>query len=287
MSAAGYAAPRSLDEAVGLLANNPSARVLAGGQRLLIEPARSAFRDALLVDLGRIRELSGIEPGADGSLKVGAMTTLGALAMDATARSSYPALCEAARSMGDVQTRNSATVGGSVLSGDPEAVLPAAVMAFDATLHLAALGGTRTVSLADVPTSLGTGLLAAGEVITAVTLPAAPKQSGSGSAIFLNPATLHALCGVVAVVTLDGTGGVAACRIALAGATDEPRRLQGAEAALTGQRPSPDSLAAASARSADGITFRSDVSASADYRAHLTRVLVKRALTRALERAAR
>ena len=286
MSAAGYAAPRSLDEAVGLLTNNPGSRVLAGGQRLLLEPARHRAADVLLVDLGRIPELAGIEHGSDGSVKIGAMTTLSAVAMDANLRSNFPALAEAARSMGDVQTRNRATMGGSVLSGDPESVLPAAVMAFGATLHLTSMGGTRTLSLAEMPTSLTARVLKPGEVITAVSLPATEKRTGSGSAIFQNPATLHAVCAVIAAVTLERNGAVATCRIALAGASDAPQRLQSVEAALSGQKPTSDNIAAACARSADGLTFRSDVSASADYRAHLTRVLVKRAVTRALERAA-
>src|SRR3954464_8923126 len=134
-SSAGYAAPTSLDDALWLLANNPDARVLARGHGLLVEPARRQIASALLVDLRKVPGLTGIQRDASGGVKIGAMTTLSAIAADAGLRKTYPAFALAADTTGDPQMRNRATLGGSLASSDPEADLPALALALDATLE--------------------------------------------------------------------------------------------------------------------------------------------------------
>src|SRR5262249_51955981 len=110
MTADGYVAPRSVDEAVALLAKNPQARLLAGGHNLLVEPGRRTLAGSLLVDLGRIPALAGIDRQSDGTVKIGAMTTLSQLAADKAIRAAWPALADAVGSLGDAQLRNRATV---------------------------------------------------------------------------------------------------------------------------------------------------------------------------------
>lgn len=282
MTGDGYAAPRSVDEAVALLAKNPGARVLAGGHNLLVEPGRRALAGALLVDLGRIDALAGIRPQKDGRLEIGAMTTLAAIAASDAIRAAYPAFAEAARSMGDAQMRNRATLGGSLASSDPEAALPALALALDATIQVTGPRGARTVGAADAPPRMPLG---SGEVITAVALPAPAPRSGVAYVSCANAATLHALCGIAASVTLAQDGTVSACRVAVTGATERPERLAGVEQALAGRAMSAEALAAAANAAGTGQAFRGDLFASADYRAHLARVLTGRALKQAIERA--
>jgi carbon-monoxide dehydrogenase medium subunit len=284
MSSAGYAAPRSLDEAVALLAQNPGARVLAGGGQLLVEPGRHAIAGSLLVDLGRIEGLAGIEQAKDGSLRIGAMTTLASLAASGPVAAAYPALVEAARSTGDAQARNRASVAGSIVSGDPDAQLPALAMALGAALHVQGPKGTRTIPVDDGPPRHPLG---AGEVIVAVSIPAAGQRGGVGCAAVRNPATLGAVCCVAASVTLDGAGAVANCRVALTGATSRLERLTAVEQAMAGHTPDAEAIAAAAAAAGKGLTFRDDLFGSGGYRAHLARVLTARALRQAVERSGR
>ena len=279
-----YAAPRSVEEAVTLLAKNTGARVLAGGHSLLVEPGRSSVGDALLVDLGRIDGLGGISRENDGSLRTGAMTTLATLAASDVVVAAYPVLAEAARACGDAQLRNRATLGGSLASADPEAALPALALALDARVELTGPAGPRTLPVAEW---LDRGPGAAGEVITAVLWPAAVPRSGVAYVMVRNPATLHALCGVAASVRLAEDRTVSACRAAVTGATARPQRMPVVEQALDGRPVENDTLSTAAAAAGSGLVMRGDLFASADYRAHLTRVLTRRALQQALEQAQR
>ena len=284
MTSAGYTAPKSLDEAVSLLAKNPDARVLAGGHALLVEPGRSRVAKSLLVDLRKVPGLAGIDHDASGGVKIGAMTTLSAIAADAGLRKTYPALAEAADATGDPQLRNRATLGGSIVTSDPEADFPALALALGATIQVTGPKGARSVSADDF--FGGKAPLAAGDVVTAVVLPAPAARTGTAYEAVRNPSTLGPICGVVATVTLGADGAVSASRVALAGAAERPTRLAGAEKAATGKKAG-DAAAAAGAAAGDGTTMRGDLFASADYRKHLTRVLTERAVKQALDRAGR
>jgi carbon-monoxide dehydrogenase medium subunit len=285
MSSAGYAAPKSLDEAVSLLSKNPAARVLAGGHGLLVEPGRSRVATALLVDLRKVPGLASIEKDGSGGVKIGAMTTLAAIAADAGLKKTYPALALAAEMTGDPQMRNRATLGGSLASSDPEADLPALALVLDATIHIHGPKGARTSKADDF--FGGKTPLAAGDVITAVVLPAPAARSGTAYEAVRNPSTLAPLCGVVASVTLGTDGAVTASRIAVAGAAERATRLAGAEKAVVGKKSGDATAAAAGAAAGDGTTMRGDLFASADYRKHLTRVLTERAIKQAFDRAGR
>ena len=285
MSSFGYAAPQNLDDAVALLAQ-PGARALAGGHRLLVEPQRSRLAGSLLVDLRKIPRLSGIELQADGGFEIGAMTTLAAIAGHAGVRESCAALAEAALNTEDAQIRNRATLGGSLAFADPEAEPAAPVIAWNAQLQIAGPEGSRPLAAEDLITGPFQTALRPGEVIVAVRMPAAGERSGSAYERFRHPATLRAICGIAVSVTLSAKGAVDACRVAVTGATAQPARLRAMENALAGRQPTAEVLSAAAAAAGEGLAFRGDHFASADYRRHLTRVLAGRALKRAVERAA-
>jgi carbon-monoxide dehydrogenase medium subunit len=284
MSSFEYAAPRSLDEAISLLTKNANARALAGGHRLLVEPERSRLPGHLLVDLGKIPGLAGIMPDG-GGLNIGSMTTLAALASDDGVRKSYPALAEAARVTEDAQQRNRATLGGSLALADPEADLPAPVLALEARINIAGARGSRTLAADELITAAYRTALAPGEVIESIALPRLGERTGSAYERFKHPATLRAICGVAASVTLSDAGAITAARVALTGAADRPARLRQVEQALEGRQPA-DALIAAAQLAGSGLTFRADHFASAEYRRHLARVITERALRRAIERAA-
>ena len=174
MTSAGYAAPQTLSDAVALLGANASARLLAGGTGLLVGPSRAKLASSMLVDLRKVPGLSSIEAGGQG-LKIGAMTTLRALAASDAVRGSHPALAEAVLLTGDAQARARATVGGSLggsTSGDTD--LAALLIALGASVEITGSGGSRTVAVEDLLASS----LERGEIITAVTVP----QAAAGTA---------------------------------------------------------------------------------------------------------
>jgi carbon-monoxide dehydrogenase medium subunit len=274
-----YAAPRSLDEAVTLLTKNQGARVLAGGHTLLLEPSRSQMRDALLVDLRLVPGLAGIS-AADGGLRIGAMTTLSDLAADPRVRKSYGVLAEIAAHTGDVQSQNRATLGGNLANPDPDNEFPAIAVLLAATIEVAGKKA-RTVDADDFLS--GRAALAAGEIITALNLPARLPRTGVAYIAHRNPATRTPICGVGVGVALGEGGTVTSSRVVLVGAADRPTRLSNVEKQLT--KASVADAGRAAARAGDGATMRTDLFASADYRKHLTGVLTERALNQALERA--
>lgn len=265
-----YQAPSTLDDA-SRLAAQPGAVVLAGGQSLITELKRGALRPSLVVDLRRIESLR--SSGDDGW---GAMVTLDELAPGAPS-----ALTDALAAIRDPQVRNRATIGGSVALVHQGADLPAVALALGAVITITGPGGPRSIEAAEFVSAP----LAAGEIVTAVRIPAAPPRSGSAYEKLPNPGSGYAICGVAAAVTLSTDGTVEAAAVGLAGAGPTALALTATAAALVGGRGTEDEVAKAAASAADGLKFPSDLAAPADYRAHLTRVLTARALRRAIRRA--
>ncbi len=317
-----YHAPDTLDEVLALLAEHgDAAKVLAGGQSLIPTMNFRLAQPAVLVDLNGLVGLSGIEAGgvagtpgdvggpgrvaggAGGSdvtadtagrapsgtghkhLTIGAMTRQRAAERSDLVRDMCPLLHETMPHIAHPQIRNRGTVGGSVAHADPAAELPAVMLALDAALHLRGGGGARTVPARDFFTGLFATALAPDEVLVGIRLPTQP--AGTGTA-FMEVSRRHgdyALVGVAAWVHLvDGTCDTA--RVALLSVGDGPVLAESAARALVAQTPSHQAVrAAAHAAATADIDPPSDIHASADYRRHLTSVLVRRALTVAFERA--
>lgn len=280
-----YATPKSLDEAVAMLQKNGQARLLAGGHTLLKQLKTHQIKPNLLVDLRQIPGLKGIgrRSGEDG-LFIGAMVTCAELAAHLEAQANCQALVEAANSIGDAQVRNWSSLGGNLADGDPTADLAAAALALEATLYVVGPYGSRTIGadeffIGPFDTALR------GEIIKELKFPAVPARSGSAYEKIKNPANSYPICGVAVAVTLTEQNSVAKCRVAVTGVTAHPTRLRQVEAALEKVEATAKNIAVAAEHVTTDLTFVSDLFASDEYRAHLTRVLTERALTRAIERA--
>lgn len=276
-----YVAPDSIEEAVSLLHTKPGAKLLAGGQSLLLDMTQQRASPSLLIDLRRTRGLRGIHAARnDGGVQIGAMTTCTEIAASALIRDGFTALAEAAESIGDMQVRNACTLGGNLAYNDPGADLPAAVLALDATIYAMGPKGERAIPAEKLFLAAYKTSLAPDEIITKVIIPPHPAGGRSAYEKFKNPANGYAICGVAASLVRSGGGTATGCRVAVAGATGSAARLHVVEAALGGKVPTPGSIAAAAARAADGLQCISDLHASAEYRAHLITSLTERALTR-------
>jgi carbon-monoxide dehydrogenase medium subunit len=279
-AAFGYERPSSLDEAVGLLARDGDAKVLAGGQSLLpLLKLRLAATDRL-IDIGRIRELRGINELADGGLAIGALTTYRDL-LDSPAAMRYQCLAEAVPDIGDVQVRNRGTVGGSIAHADPASDLPAVMLALGATIHARSSGGERTIPADEFFMGPFQTALRDDEILTEIRLPGAAEAIGSAYRSLTQLASGYSIVGVAAVVARSG-GSISMAQIGVTGAGEVAYRATAVERALIGSDGSADAIAAAAAHAAEGQTVASDIHADAEYRARMAQVFVRRAVEGAL-----
>ncbi len=281
-----YVAPQTLDEAVELLNNNAGSLPLAGGHSLLPEMKRRRVEPTLLVDLRKISELQGVRHrDGKGGFSIGAMTTFAALAADRNIQEHYLALAEALRILGDPQLRNRGTIGGNLAAADPTADLPAVMLAFDATINLVDSTGPRAIPVNEYLSRPGSRAARTDEILTSIDLPAASAATGSAYEKLKHNASYAAISGVAVRIVRASDGTASQCRVAVTGATEYPVRLTAVEAALENRRATAEHIADAASLASQGASFRSDLIGSAEYRAHLTRVLAERALKRAVEQA--
>lgn len=280
-----YQAPASLDEALALLSQHGDrAKVLAGGHSLLPLMKLRLAAPELLIDIGRIPELAGIRE-ADGGLVIGAGTTYRMVQDSALIRERFPLVREAAEVVGDQQVRNRGTIGGALAHADPASDMPAVMLALNAELTLVRQGGRRTLPIGEFLVDALTTALQPGELLTEIRLPALPARSGTAYVKYPHPASGYAVVGVAAVLALDAQGRCSDVRVGITGASSKAYRARAVEQALAGQAPTEQNIAAAAERAAEGVEMNSDLFASAEYRAHLTRVFARRALALAAQRA--
>ncbi len=274
----------SVQEALKLLVENPDAKLLAGGHSLIPAMKLRLATPSALIDISRIPELSGIRDAGD-RIVIGAMTRYDDIQRSDLVQRVLPILPEAINVIGDLQVRNMGTIGGSLAHADPAADLPAVVLALGAEIKAVGPNGERTIPADQFFVDLFTTALQPNEILNEVAFPKPPARTGMSYQKFANPASGYAVVGAAAVVTLGEDGKVSAVRVGVTGAGPYAVRRENVEQALVGKEPTAEAIEAASQLASDGMTFNSDIFASEEYRAHLTRVFVKRALTQAVQRA--
>jgi carbon-monoxide dehydrogenase medium subunit len=280
-----YVAPESLEEAVGLLGERgDEAKVLAGGQSLVPLLALRLAAPRLLIDLNRVPGLDGV--ALDGrTLSIGALARHRDVELHPGLRDRCPMLFEGVSSIGHVSIRNRGTVGGSIAHADPAAEWPSLVLALDGEVDVRSRRGERAVAAADLFETYFTTTLEPDEVVTGVRLRLPEGRVGSA---WLELARRHgdfAIAGVGALLSLADDGTVEDVRVALIGVRDTAIRSAAAEATLRGATPDEEAFAAAAEAIEPEIEPVSDLHGSSDYRRHVAKVLVRRALARAWRRA--
>ena len=264
MHAFRYHRASSANDAAAAVAKNAEARYLAGGQSLVQAMKLRLSSPSDLVDLGGIKELTGIK--VEGSaVTIGAMTRHAEVAGSADVKKANPALAALAGMIGDRQVRNMGTLGGALANSDPAADYPAAVLALGATINT----NKRKIAADDFFKGLFETALQPGELITSVTFPAAKRAAYTK---FKNPASRFAIVGVFVA---DMGNGV---RVAVTGAGACAFRSKELEAALSKSF----TVEAAAAVKVSDKGLNTDLHASAEYRAHLVTVMAKRAVQQAL-----
>jgi CO/xanthine dehydrogenase FAD-binding subunit len=274
----------STSEALALLAEHGNdAKPLAGGQSLIPAMNFRLARPAVLVDMNPAADMSGIELQPDGSLRIGAMTRQQAVERSTVVAAHAPLLAEAMPWIAHTQIRTRGTMGGSVAHADPAAELPAVFAALGARYQLRSLHRDRWIAAELFATGLFETALAPGELVTIIEIPAAAPRTGCA---FVEMARRHgdfALAGVACTVTLDESGLCSGARVALFGIGDGPVVSQAASH-LIGAMPDEGVIREAAGAIESELDPPTDIHASAAYRKHLSVVLVRRALTSAVQR---
>lgn len=280
-----YRRPTSLAEALRLLAAHADeAKLLAGGHSLIPTMKLRLATPAMLIDIGRLNELSGMREQS-GTLIIGAGTTHYAMATSALVQQRCPLLAETAAAIGDVQVRNRGTIGGSIAHADPAADWPAAILAVDAQIKLVHAGGERLVVAADFFVDMLTTVMDSNEILTEIHVPVNPARTGGAYLKALQPASGFALTGAAAQITLGAHNTVQQVALGITGISGKAYRASATEQALRGQAATAEAVAQAANHATDGVEAMGDIHASAEYRLHLTRVYARRALQQALSRA--
>jgi aerobic carbon-monoxide dehydrogenase medium subunit len=277
-----YTAPKSLDEALHLLANG--AKPLAGGMSLIPMMKLRLAAPEHLVDLRALKDLNYIRE-TGGELHIGATASHYDVESSPLLRQKCPLLAETAAAIGDVQVRNMGTIGGSVAHADPAADYPAALQALEAKLVLQGTKSQRTVSAADFFVDAFTTALQPGEILREVIVPVDDTRTGTSYQKMAQPASGFAIVGVAARVRQSG-GKFTFVRLGVTGLSNRAYRATASEKALEGKSTSSADIQTAAALVAEGIDANSDLHASADYRRHLAVVYAARALKTALSRTA-
>ncbi len=260
-----YQRPTSRDAAKSAAAGADT-RYLAGGQSLIQAMRMRLSQSERLVDLGAVADLKGIK-AENGGVTIGAMATHASVASNADVKKLLLSLAELAGGIGDPMVRNMGTIGGSIANADPAACYPAAVLGLGATIHT----DRRTIKGDDFFTGLYETALQPGELITAVSFPAAQKAA---YVKYRQQASRFALIGVFVAQT---GGGV---RVAVTGAKGHAFRATEIENALA------KSFTAAVAKAVKMPTtdINADLHGSAEYRAAMISVIASRAVEAALAR---
>jgi CO/xanthine dehydrogenase FAD-binding subunit len=282
-----YDDPRTVEETIGLLAQHgDECKVLAGGQSLVPLMNFRLARPGRLIDINGVESLGRIRV-ENGRLQLGAMVRHAHVEHSNDIAARWPLLHEAIGWVGHSQIRNRGTVGGSVVHADPAAELPCAFAALDARFHVLSKRGPRVLGWDQLFVSEFTTSLAPDELLTAVEVP--PQDPSTGVA-FVEFARRHgdfALGGAAVTLTNGRDGKCTAATIALLSAGPRPERAVEAERMLVGTRVDEAGVKAAAGAAVQGLRPTGDLHGSSEYRVKLLRVMVERALTRALQRATR
>ena len=270
-----YAAPGSVDEAIRLLSEGGDAKLLAGGHSLLPLMKLRLAAPAMLVSLGKVPGLSGVER-SNGGWSIGAMTRHSELAKN----SELGVIAHSAGLIADQQVRNRGTIGGSIAHGDSAGDLPTVFLAAEGTVTAKGSNGEREIPATEMFKAYLTTAVGPDEVVTTVHMPSL-DGFGWGYEKFVRRSEDWAMVGVCALVKSNG-GTCEDVRVALTHMDQTPVRATATEEALRGQSLSPESIAQAAEQAAEGTNPPGDVNATPDYKRHLARVLTRRALTSAV-----
>jgi carbon-monoxide dehydrogenase medium subunit len=280
-----YFAPTTIDEALKLLdKHGDDCKILSGGHSLIPILKLRLAAPAVIIDIGRIKELKQIK--IDGNtIRIGANSTHAEIAASSDLKQHCPLLSETAAQVGDQQVRNRGTIGGSLTHADPAADWPAAILALNAEVVARSSKGERVIKASDFFVDVMTSAVQPNEIVTEIRV---PKPAQPQAAVYLKvpqSASGFAVVGVAAQLKINN-GKCEDVSIGVTGLAPKAFRAKSVEDALRGKSLDEATVGIAAAKAdADASDAMEDIHASGDYRRHLARVYARRAVQSAAARA--
>ena len=272
-----YQAPATLREAIDLLASNPEATVIAGGQSLMPVLAFRLATPSMLVDLRRVPGLGSIAVD-DSGVRLAARVRWRDIEDDRRLQTAHPLLRETITHVAHYQIRNRGTVGGSLAHADPAAELPGIAVTGDAEITLVGAAGTRTISAGEFFTGPLSTLRRRDEIITELQLPFWPADRRWAFREFAQRQGDFALAGIALFYDEDQDDRVRNAHVGVIGACNRPQRLTEVETMLNGHPIDDELIRQAAAIAAQTVDPPEDLHAGAAYRRALVATLVERGL---------
>lgn len=285
MPSPAFHAPDTVEDAVALLAADPSARPLGGGTDLIVQMRSGRAAPSAVVDLKRIAGLSGVQRDG-GRFVIGAATPCTALRNDAELCAAWPGVVEAANLIGSVQVRNRATMAGNLCNASPAADSVPALVAAGATCVVAGPSGTREIPVEAIPVSPGRTSLSAGEFVVEIRLPARAERAADAYLRSIPRTEMDiAVVGAAANLTFDADGTCTSARIALGAVAPTVVVVEAAGAAMVGTRLEEAALEAVAEAARAACNPIDDKRGTISYRRAMAGVLARRAVLIAAARA--
>ena len=276
--------PKTLDEATALLAQHgDEARIIAGGTAVVIMLKNRLIAPSAVISLGNLDELRYIANDPDGSLRIGAMTTLREVELSPVVRSSYPTLARTCRQVGNVRVRHAATMGGNLSEADYASDPPAVLMAAGARVKLRGARGAREVPLRGFFTGFYETVIGPDEILAELIVPPQPASMRSTYMKYVTRSSEDRPClGVAACMDTDADGVCRDLRVVVGAVAETPQEVEAAEKLAVGQRLGIDLIREIAEQYAAAIDPLSDLRGSAWYRKQMNRVFVRDAIEEAM-----
>jgi len=272
-----YHRPQSLRDALDQLSSSEDPKLLAGGHSLIPAMKLRLAQPRTIIDLGRLPDLRYVRQEAN-HVAIGAMSTHADIEASQLLREKCPLLPEVAATIGDAQVRNRGTIAGSLVHADPAADWPAAILALDAKFKIASPEDLRIVPASEFFVEMMQTVVLPNEIVVEIQVPATAKSVAYVK--FAQKASGFAIAGVAAIVEAASK----TVRLGVTGVATKAFRATAAEEFLRGKALTPAIIAQAADKADEGIETLNDIHASAEFRAHLTRVNTRRALELAASR---
>ena len=265
-----YQKVKTVDEAIAALSGD--VKILAGGHSLIPAMKLRMNRPSKLIDITGLSALKGIKE-EDGEIVIGSAVTYADIANDKLIKSKLLFFAEAVPQIGDLQVRNHGTIGGSLAHADPAADWPAIVLSTDAAIEVQGSNGKRIIKATDFFTGLFSTALEEKEIITAIRIPIPAEGTKANYQKFSQPASRFAIVGCAVVRFPDGK-----TNIAFTGVAENAFRDSNAENEVSGKELNDETISAAANAAVNNVTVLGDHFASEEYRRHLAKVYLKKAL---------
>lgn len=282
-----YFAPKTINDSLSLLSQyQGEAKIIAGGQSMLVIMRQGLLAPEYVVDIKGITPLDYITYDEKEGLRIGALTPHRAIEKSPVIQKHFRVLSEMERNLATIQTRNWGTIGGNLCHGDPAGDPAPVLIALDAKLKLRSLSGERIIAIEEFSKDILEVDLNPDEMLIEIQVPGKKSHTGIAHEKLMVMQGDAGIVGAAVSITLKpGEGVCEDARVVLSNAASVPLRVKEVEKRLIGKRINDDLLAEVGTLASIAADPPSDVHASAEYRREMVKVFVRRAAAKALERA--